>query len=248
MLRSPAVRQVILLGPSLVLALLMIFHPAPYDDVSGELVPIAGWWTFLHTVQFFLFAFVGASVWILVDGLRGVAATVARVAAVIFVLFYDIGDAVAGIATGILAGKAASGALPEDAAVTAIRAIFTDLTKDVFFGIGILAWIAALGACAGRLAGLTGVIAHLRSRLPLRCPHLRRFLPRRSLAGDLAEARTAPSWNLDVNPAGSGMKEPDKSLRAHLLVTHSQWSLTLLSVLGHERGGVMYPVCAERET
>jgi hypothetical protein len=147
-LRSQAVRRVILLGPSLVLAVLMIFHPAPYDDVAGELVPIAGWWTFLHTAQFFLFALVGASVWMLVDGLGGVAALAARGAAVIFVLFYDIGDAVAGIATGILAGKAASGALPEDAAVTAIRAIFTDLTKDVFFGIGIIAWIAALGASA----------------------------------------------------------------------------------------------------
>ncbi|HJQ28742.1 MAG TPA: hypothetical protein VJ827_05345 [Rubrobacter sp.] len=148
MLRSPAVRQVILLGPSLVLAVLMIFHPSPYDDVAGELVPIAGWWTFLHTAQFFLFAFVGASVWLLVDGLRGTAAVIARVAAVVFVLFYDIGDAVAGIATGILAGKAAGGAVPEDAAVMAIAAIFTDLTKDVFFGIGILAWIAALGASA----------------------------------------------------------------------------------------------------
>jgi hypothetical protein len=147
-LRSPAVRRLILLGPSLLLAVLMIFHPSPYDDVAGELVPIAGWWTFLHTAQFFLFACVGASVLMLVDGLRGGAAVVARVAAVIFVLFYDIGDAVAGIATGILAGKAASGALPEDAAVTAISAIFTDPTKDVFFGVGIIAWIAALGASA----------------------------------------------------------------------------------------------------
>ena len=148
MLRSPAVRRVILLGPSLVLAVMMIFHPSPYDDVAGELLPIAGWWTFLHTVQFFLFAFVGASVWMLVDGLRGVGAVVARVAAVFFVLFYDIGDAVAGIATGILAGKAASGAIPEDAAVTAIKAIFTDLTKEVFFGLGIFAWLVALGASA----------------------------------------------------------------------------------------------------
>jgi Na+/phosphate symporter len=82
---------------------------------------------------------VGASVWMLVAGLRGNAATIARVAAVIFVLFYDIGDAVAGIATGLLAGNAAGGYLPETAAVTAINAIFKDFTKDVFFGVGILA-------------------------------------------------------------------------------------------------------------
>lgn len=147
MFLSPSVRRLILLGPSLALAVLMLFHPSPYDDVAGELLPIAGWWTLLHTVQFFLFAFVGASVWMLVDGLRG-AAVVARVAAVVFILFYDIGDAVAGIATGILAGDAAGGALPEDAAVTAIGAIFSNLTKDVFFGIGISAWILALVASA----------------------------------------------------------------------------------------------------
>ncbi len=66
----------------------------------------------------------------------------------IFVLFYDIGDAVAGIATGILAGRAANGALPEEVAVPAIRVIFTDLTKDVFFGVGISSWILALAAAA----------------------------------------------------------------------------------------------------
>jgi hypothetical protein len=49
----------------------------------------------------------------LVAGLRGYAATIARVAAVIFVLFYDIGDAVAGIATGLLAGNARAAISPK---------------------------------------------------------------------------------------------------------------------------------------
>ena len=136
---SPATRRLLLLGPSLLLTVLMFFHPSPYDHIGDELIPIATWWTVLHTLQFFLFAGVGASVWMLIAGLRGYAATIARVAAVIFVLFYDIGDAVAGIATGLLAGNAAGGDLPETAAVTAINAIFKDFTKDVFFGVGILA-------------------------------------------------------------------------------------------------------------
>lgn len=148
MVRSAAVRRLILLGPSLLLTVLMLFHPSPYDDVANELIPIAGWWTVLHTVQFFLFAGVGASVWMLVAGLRGYATVISRVAATVFVLFYDIGDAVAGIATGILAGKAAGGALPEAVVVPAISAIFTDSTKDVFFGAGILSWILALAAAA----------------------------------------------------------------------------------------------------
>ena len=141
-------RRLLLLAAPLALALLMLFHPSPYDDVAGELVPIAGWWTALHAVQFVLFALAGAAVWLLVGGLRGGAATVARLGAVVFVLFYDIGDAIAGVATGILAGGVASGALSERAAVEAVEALFADPTKNLFFQVGIYAWIAALAAAA----------------------------------------------------------------------------------------------------
>ena len=133
--RSPAIRHLVLLGPSLLLTLLMFFHPSPYDHVEHDLIPIATWWTVLHT---------------LVAGLRAYATT-APIAIAIFALFYDIGDAVAGIATGLLASNAAGGDLPEPVAVAAINSIFTDPTKDVFFGVGILAWILALAASAAAL-------------------------------------------------------------------------------------------------
>ena len=141
-------RRLLLLGSPLALALLMLFHPSPYDDVAGELVPIAGWWTALHAVQFVLFALVGAAAWILVEGLGGIAATVARLGAVAFVLFYDVGDAIAGVTTGVLAGSVTSGALSERAAVEAVEAIFADPTKNLFFQVGIYAWILALAAAA----------------------------------------------------------------------------------------------------
>ena len=105
---NPVLRRLVLLGTPLVTAILMLFHPLPYEDIVGELVPIASWWTALHTIQFVLFAFMGAAVWLLTEGLRGVAATTSKVAAVVFALFYDIGDAVAGISTGILARSAAN--------------------------------------------------------------------------------------------------------------------------------------------
>ena len=123
----------------------MLFHPFPYDDVAGKLVPIAGWRTIIHTVQFVLFALMGGAVWMLVSGLRGVAAAVARVGAVVFVISYDIGDAVAGISTGILAGAAGNGALGQRAAV---EALFADPTKNLMFQIGVYAWIASLVAAA----------------------------------------------------------------------------------------------------
>jgi len=142
-------RRLVLLGTPLVLTVVMLFHPSPYSDIEGELVPIADWWMILHTIQFVLFAFMGAAVWLLTEGLSGVAATISKVAAVVFALFYDIGDAVAGISTGILAQRAAE--LPaEERAVVArvIEVLFADPTKNLVFTIGIFGWIVALVAAA----------------------------------------------------------------------------------------------------
>ncbi len=138
-------RRFVLLGTPLALAVLMLFHPSPYEDLAGELVPIAGWWTAIHTIQFVLFAFMGAAVWMLTDGLRGVSVVVSRVAAVVFAIFYDIGDAVAGISTGILARAAAGLPGGEQAAlVGAIEVLFQSSTKNLVFTIGIFAFIMAL--------------------------------------------------------------------------------------------------------
>jgi hypothetical protein len=140
-------RRLVLLGTPLVLAMLMLFHPSPYEDLTGELVPIAGWWLTIHTLQFVLFAFMGASVWLLTDGLRGVSVIVSRAAAVVFAIFYDIGDAVAGISTGILARRAAELPAEEQTAlVQGMEVLFQSSTKNLFFTIGIFAFIVAIAA------------------------------------------------------------------------------------------------------
>lgn len=83
------------------------------------------------------------------EGLRGVAATTSKVAAVVLALFYDIGDAVAGISTGILARSTANPPAGEQAAVAgAMEILFRDPTKNLFFSVGIFAWIVALRAAA----------------------------------------------------------------------------------------------------
>jgi hypothetical protein len=123
----------------------MLLHPWPYSDVEGKLLPIAVWWTTLHAVQFALFCFAGAAIWLLVGGLRGVDAAVARVGAVVFVISYNAGDAVAGIATGILAGRAADASSAErEGYVAAVQALFDDPLKNLAFEVGIHAWVAAL--------------------------------------------------------------------------------------------------------
>src|SRR5918993_2652968 len=137
-------RRIVLLGTPLAITVLLLFHPSPYDDVAGELMPIAGWWIALHTIGFLLFALMGVALWLLTAGLRGVFATVSRVAAVVFALFYDAGDAIAGISTGILASSAEAGALGERIAVGAIETLFADPFKSLLFDIGRYAWIVAL--------------------------------------------------------------------------------------------------------
>src|SRR5215207_1483070 len=130
---SLRLRRIVLLGTPLVLTVLMLFHPSPYDEVAGELLPIAGWWIALHTIGFILFALMGVALWLLTAGLEGVVATLSRVAAVVFALFYDAGDAIAGISTGILARSAEVGALGERAAVEAIQTLWADPFKTLLF-------------------------------------------------------------------------------------------------------------------
>lgn len=117
--------------------------------MPGTLIPAAGWWLTLHVLQFILFALMGVALYLLVDGLKGAAATICRLAAFVFLVFYAAGDAVAGITTGILARSAQN--LPSDeqaAFAESIRAIFSDPTKNLFFEIGIVAWVVALAAAA----------------------------------------------------------------------------------------------------
>ena len=137
-------RRIVLLGTPLALTFLLLFHPSPYDEVASELLPIAGWWIALHTIGFVLFALMGVALWLLTAGLQDLFATVSRVAAVVFALFYDAGDAIAGISTGILALSAQVGALGERAAVAAIEILWADPFKTLLFDIGRDAWIVAL--------------------------------------------------------------------------------------------------------
>src|SRR5215204_1854010 len=145
---SLTLRRIVLLGTPLVLTVLLFFHPSPYDDVADELMPIASWWITLHTIGFLLFALMGVAPWLLTAGLRGLFVTVSRAAAVVFALFYDAGDAIAGISTGILARSAEAGALGERAAVGAIQALWADPLKNLLFDIGRDAFIVALVTAA----------------------------------------------------------------------------------------------------
>lgn len=142
-------RPVILLGVPLVLAVLLVFHPWPYDDYLGKLLPIATWWATLHVLQFVLLPLAGLAVGFLTSGLRGRAVLISRVGAVIFAIFYSLGDALAGVGTGLLAQQAAG--LPpaeQPALAAAIGLLFRNLTTQLAFRIGVGGWVIALAAAA----------------------------------------------------------------------------------------------------
>jgi hypothetical protein len=63
-------------------------------------------WNLIHTLQIPLVALLGISVMLLMGGLRGRIATIARLAILPWVAFFAAFDGVAGLATGALAGFA----------------------------------------------------------------------------------------------------------------------------------------------
>ena len=157
-----ALRRVVLLGTPLTLAILEFFHPLVSRDVAGTLFPVAGWWVTLHVVQLVLFAFMGAALWLLTDGLHGIATTVSRLGAAVFVVFYGAGDTLMGIATGILARGA--GDLPievREGRAEAIARVFEDPIANVLYLVGELGWLVGL------LAAVVALHAGGSPRLPL---------------------------------------------------------------------------------
>ena len=157
-----ALRRVVLLGTPLMLAILGFFHPLVTRDVAATLFPVAGWWVTLHVVQLVLFALMGAALWLLTDGLHGIATTVSRLGAAVFVVFYGAGEALLGIATGILARGA--GDLPtevREGRAETIALFFEDPIANVLYFVGELGWLVGL------LAAVVALYAGGSPRSPL---------------------------------------------------------------------------------
>jgi hypothetical protein len=157
-----ALRRVVLLGTPLALAILELFHPLVSRDLAGTLFPVADWWVTLHVVQLVLFALMGAALWLLTDGLHGIAPTISRIGAAVFVVFYGAGEAVLGIATGILALGA--GDLPTEAREGRVEAIATFFEDPIAIG---LYFVGELGWLVGLLAAVVALYAGGSARLPL---------------------------------------------------------------------------------
>jgi hypothetical protein len=149
--RGGAYRLAFLLGVPLAWAVLLLFH-AGHDpaDVYGGLSGQSGRWLVVHVGTLVFIGLMAAALVVLLRGLEGMAARVARVAAGAFALFYGASEAILGIATGVLVRHA--DAVPEAdraAAAAAVQALWDDpLSDDLATGAGIIAWVVAIVAAA----------------------------------------------------------------------------------------------------
>lgn len=105
-------RRLVLLGTPLVLGILEIWHPTSNESPFDIIVDNANWWFTLHILQLPLFGLMALAIYLLVDDLHGWAATISRIGAWFFLVFYIALDSILGIAGGVIA-RGARG-LPAD--------------------------------------------------------------------------------------------------------------------------------------
>jgi len=119
-------------------------EPAPYEGIADD----ANKWIFVHFAQLVLTPLVAVGVWMLLDGIQSIAATIARASLVVWMVFFSAFDAIAGIAVGVLTRYANSLAGNEqEAVVGAIDFLFQDSkfvggnNYSVLAGFGQLSWV-----------------------------------------------------------------------------------------------------------
>lgn len=153
---SPASRALIVVTPAL-FAGLTLLHPVEDPWELGDALPR---WMAVHVGQVVLTILLAYSVWLLLAGLVGRSATVARAALPVFLVAFSAFDAVAGIATGWLAMHAEDQTgQARTATLDAIEYLFADNwlagNLSVLGGVTAVSWmtLAIAAAVALRAAG-----------------------------------------------------------------------------------------------
>jgi hypothetical protein len=152
-------RLAFLLGVPLAWALLLVLHgPGPVDGVYETLHDETTRWLIVHFGTLPLIGLLGVALYLLVRELPGTAARISRLAIGPFVLFYAAGEAIQGVATGVLVDHANGSPLSERQAVAdAAQALYDSAAAE---------WIANLGAVAWVVAVITAAVAYRRVGAP----------------------------------------------------------------------------------
>lgn len=150
---TPILRTAVLAVPLLVLAVVLWWHPPGGEEVFEGVSPDAGAWLAVHTVTLLAFPFLGLAAFALLRGVESLAATVSRVAVVLFLVFYTAYEVTVGVGTGILVDyanglPAAEQAVVADAIQDYNRNWIVAEPASIAMIVGFLAWVAAMFAAA----------------------------------------------------------------------------------------------------
>src|SRR5262245_1218328 len=93
-IRTPVfARRLVILGTPLIMGMVSVLHPqAAGSGIVAALQPRLGLWLGIHLLQLILLGLLGATLWLLISGRTGAAATVSRLAIGFFVAFYSAFD------------------------------------------------------------------------------------------------------------------------------------------------------------
>jgi hypothetical protein len=140
-----------LIAVPLLWAVLLLFHPAPdKDDIYSSLRNDATAYLIVHLGTVAFIGLMGYALYLLVRGVPGTAARIARLAIGPFVVFYAAGEAILGIAAGVLVRDANdSSEGPLSASAEAATTLWNNaISADLLPAIGSVAWIVATLATA----------------------------------------------------------------------------------------------------
>jgi hypothetical protein len=162
---QPRLRRMILVGTPFLTGILLLFHPLPESAEMEHtelpqglalyelLAPIADGFLVVHVLFPLMLALLGLSVFLLIDGVRGIPANIGRVSAFVFVLTYIIYETIIGTVTGLLIRGAA--ALPPDEQAVIGDAIYRNYTDPILGDLpsilsvtAWLSWITAVSMAA----------------------------------------------------------------------------------------------------
>lgn len=150
--RQDTLRRIVLFGTPAVLIVLELGHPLlDHTNPIKMLAPIAMWWIILHVLLIPLFALMGYSLFLLLQGMRSTAATISRIATVIFVAFEVGYDTAVGLNSGIFVYNAAALPAAQQSVVQqALQQLYGDpaivISYYIFFLAGIVAICSAVWA------------------------------------------------------------------------------------------------------
>lgn len=126
------VRTAFLVGVPLVWVVVALLHPQGDGDVFDYLDDKVGLWLGVHFAQPVLALGVAAVLWMLLAGRTSTAATVARVAIPVWLVFFAVFDSVTGLGSGLAVrhAKDLSGPEQQGAASTAEYLLENKVTAD----------------------------------------------------------------------------------------------------------------------